>query len=129
MMQECSEPQRHEIVTLTDKSDKILSVETFCCKLLLLNVHGVGETRQTGSIRSQRNSPVPASRGFGPAVFSVEAPSIRIEASQPWTKQSWKCILSKPGATLRSDWKWDLTVDWTIDSARAHQQFVRLKTV
>ncbi|KAK2986907.1 hypothetical protein RJ640_009050, partial [Escallonia rubra] len=77
--------------------------------------HAASSWRLASSITSN-----PLKERFGPAVFSVEAPSIRTEASQPWTKQSWKCILSKPGATLESDWKWDFTVDWTINSARAH---------
>ncbi|RXH92337.1 hypothetical protein DVH24_033233 [Malus domestica] len=41
---------------------------------------------------------------LGPAVFSVLGPSRRTEASQPWTKQSWKCILNKPGATEGLKW-------------------------
>ncbi|KAF7803703.1 hypothetical protein G2W53_042814 [Senna tora] len=36
---------------------------------------------------------------------SVLGPEIRMEASQPLTKQSWKCNLSKPAATEGLDLK------------------------
>ncbi|KVH93437.1 hypothetical protein Ccrd_004511 [Cynara cardunculus var. scolymus] len=42
----------------------------------------------------------PLKRELGGAVFSVDGPSMRIDASQPLTKQSWKNIRSKPGATV-----------------------------
>jgi len=57
---------------------------------------------------------------FGPAVLSVLAPDIRIEPSQPWTKQSWKCILSIPGAILGSELKPAFTAFRTIVSALGH---------
>jgi hypothetical protein len=47
----------------------------------------------------------PLNKRFGLAVFSVLAPSMRMEASQPFTKQSWKCILRSPGAIEESDVK------------------------
>ncbi|KAK9110653.1 hypothetical protein Sjap_018713 [Stephania japonica] len=43
----------------------------------------------------------PLRRRFGNADFSVLGPLMRMEASQPWTKQSWKCILRRAGATDR----------------------------
>ncbi|KAF5786659.1 hypothetical protein HanXRQr2_Chr10g0443611 [Helianthus annuus] len=53
----------------------------------------------------------PLKREFGPADFSVVGPSISIDASQPLTKQSWKNILSKPGAIVGLAWTAGRTAD------------------
>ena len=57
---------------------------------------------------------------LGPAIFSVLGLLIRTEVSQPCTKQSGKCILNNPGATVGLDRKWVWTVERTMDSARGH---------
>ncbi|KVH93473.1 hypothetical protein Ccrd_004477 [Cynara cardunculus var. scolymus] len=58
----------------------------------------------------------PLKRELGPALFSVDAPLIRIDASQPLTKQSWKNILSIPGAIVGLALTADRTADWTMNS-------------
>ncbi|KAK6946161.1 hypothetical protein RJ641_013705 [Dillenia turbinata] len=51
---------------------------------------------------------------------AVPGPSIKLEASHPRMKQSWKCNLSHAGAIKGRVAKCFLTVDRMMDSALGH---------
>jgi hypothetical protein len=71
---------------LTNKGDKILSVETLCGKLLLLHINGVSEARQICSISGQRHTTISASSGHLPSrSICLEGKKCRKSSMEAWS--------------------------------------------